>query len=157
METLTAPGYIRNGVPNCTATDFFHFTSDSLFHHYATARSHTDPADAPDGAVTCITHTHAHMNYKSYAATTTLVTVTKIIIDIRAGQSGVRMLAEARDFALIQNVHNGSEPPQTSYLIGVGVSSQRKGGQVVMFTTHFHQACRLRHSGGSPLLPHLPS
>jgi hypothetical protein len=70
------------------------------------------------------------------------MTVTKIIIDILAGRSRVRILAEARDFPLTQNVHNGSEAPQASYSIGVRVPSQRRGGQVVMLTTHFHLAPR---------------
>jgi hypothetical protein len=69
---------------------------------------------------------HTYMNCNNYAATATMMTFTKIIIDILTGRSGFRMLAEARDFTLVQNVHNGSEAPQASYSIGVGVPSHGK-------------------------------
>ena len=53
--------------------------------------------------------------------------VVKIQTRLRAERTGVRILAEARDFYLLQYVQTVSAPPATApYLMGTGIHSRGK-------------------------------
>ena len=91
-----------------------------------------------------------------------LVTATKIVIyvraGLRAGRSGVRMLAEVRDLSRTSIMAlEHPPPPKPPIQLVSGFLPRKKGGQAVMFTTNFYLAPRLRMRGGAPLLPHVPS
>ena len=47
--------------------------------------------------------------------------VTGIVIRIRVGRSGVRLLAGTRDFFAVRNVRNGSGACPASYSVGTEV------------------------------------
>jgi hypothetical protein len=52
--------------------------------------------------------------------------VTGVVIRIRDGRSGVRLLAATRDFSAVQNVQNGSGARPASYSVGTDVLAGRE-------------------------------
>jgi hypothetical protein len=69
-----------------------------------------------------------------------------------AGQSGVRILAGARDFCFLQNVQNGSGAQPASCSVGTRIISWRCCVRGVMLTTRLRLALRLRMSRAVLLL-----
>jgi len=59
--------------------------------------------------------------------------VTGVVIGIRDGRIGVRLLAGTRDFSAVQNVHSGSRSPPSFIFCGYGGPStglKRTGREV---------------------------
>lgn len=62
---------------------------------------------------------------------------------LRPRQHEVQIMTEAKDFSLLQNIHNASGMHQ-AYLMGTGVLSWGQSGWGMKITTHLHLLPRLR-------------
>jgi hypothetical protein len=67
----------------------------------------------------------------------------------------VQILAGARDFSLLQNVHTSSGVHPASSSVGSRVLSKGKNSQGMKLTTHLYLVLMLRISGAILLLPML--
>jgi hypothetical protein len=72
---------------------------------------------------------------------------------LHAGWGGLRILASARDFSLLQNVQMNSEAQPASYSVGIRVSFLGVKWPGYKLTAHLPQVPRLRITEAVYMLP----